>query len=50
MVTDATTILVVGCGSIVKRYARLLAERDDGGSWCKVGCESSVYYSAQPGA
>ncbi len=33
MVTNATTVLVVGCGSIGKRHARLLAERDDVEVW-----------------
>lgn len=33
MVIDATTILVVGCGSIGKYHARLLAERDDVQVW-----------------
>jgi len=33
MVGSATTVLVVGCGSIGKRHARLLAERDDVQVW-----------------
>ena len=33
MVTKKTTVLIVGCGSIGQRHARLLAERDDIEVW-----------------
>ncbi len=33
MVADKTTVLVAGCGSIGRRHARLLAERDDVEVW-----------------
>jgi len=41
MVTNTTTILVVGCGSIGTRHARLLGERDDVEVWlCDVRADN----------